>query len=362
MRKLVSIRKIHKIEQIPYYPALSEYHVDGWTIVDQSCKYKEGELVVFFEPDTALPVDPRFEFLPVVDVDGEKRHLITVQKIRGKYSQGIILPLEMFPEIRNPCEGMPVADIIGAEKYEPSNIANTSYVKKGDFPAFLIKSDQPRIQDFPQYFTEFYDSEFEETEKIDGTSVTIYLHRGEFGICAREYEVNIPESPKYIGVMVASKINLEKAMRQVGDNFAVQCEGIGPNIQVKLYPYPYSTLFVYDIIDTTTVKKLPPAERMEIYNNLFGTLQKINTKKVAKYFGHVPVLRPSVKIFHECPTIEKLLSHADGQSVITNAPREGLVYKGVNVPISFKAISNKYLVEVIYPRADAKKNKNTHIS
>src|SRR5690606_14850268 len=78
--------------------------VDGWSLVTQkSNNFKVGDLVVYFEVDSVLPERPEFEFLrdrcyvsEKNSVNGAGFRLKTI-RLRGIYSQGLILPLEQRP-------------------------------------------------------------------------------------------------------------------------------------------------------------------------------------------------------------------------------------------------------------------------
>ena len=100
MRNLATVRKIKTVNSIDGYDKISLYNLEnlGWNIIAGKNEFKVGELVVFIEPDTILPVRPEFEFL-------RKRcwnsiyegFRIRVMKLAGIYSQGIIFPLSILP-------------------------------------------------------------------------------------------------------------------------------------------------------------------------------------------------------------------------------------------------------------------------
>lgn len=49
----------------------------------------------------------------------------------------------------------------------------------GNWPSFLRKTDQARIQNKPEYFSLLVDVDFEVTEKLEGSSITAFFYRGE---------------------------------------------------------------------------------------------------------------------------------------------------------------------------------------
>ena len=68
-------------------------HVGGWHCVVGKGEFKPGDLAVYFEIDSQLPdVEPfsSMEFLK------SKNFKIKTQKIRGEYSQGLLMPVSAF--------------------------------------------------------------------------------------------------------------------------------------------------------------------------------------------------------------------------------------------------------------------------
>jgi RNA ligase (TIGR02306 family) len=62
-RKLASIKKIDKITKHPNADSLEICHVGGWRVVTKIGEYTEGDLAVYFEIDSFLPMEKDFEFL-----------------------------------------------------------------------------------------------------------------------------------------------------------------------------------------------------------------------------------------------------------------------------------------------------------
>ena len=64
MRKLASIKRISKLEPIEGADKIELAHVGGWkVVVAKDVGHKEGDLVVYCEIDSFLPIEPEFEFL-----------------------------------------------------------------------------------------------------------------------------------------------------------------------------------------------------------------------------------------------------------------------------------------------------------
>ena len=64
VRKLASVRKIQAIDPIEGADKIVSATVDGWKLVTQkSNNFLPGDLVVYFEIDSFLPITEKFEFL-----------------------------------------------------------------------------------------------------------------------------------------------------------------------------------------------------------------------------------------------------------------------------------------------------------
>ena len=90
-RKLASIQRIWKIEPIEGADRIELAYVLGWQCVVNKDKFKVGDLAVYFEIDSFLPIRPEFEFLrnssyKNSEILGEGFKLKT-QKFRGQISQ-----------------------------------------------------------------------------------------------------------------------------------------------------------------------------------------------------------------------------------------------------------------------------------
>lgn len=62
-RKLASIQRIYKIEPIEGADRIELAYVLGWQCVVNKGQFNVGDLAVYFEIDSFLPIRPDFEFL-----------------------------------------------------------------------------------------------------------------------------------------------------------------------------------------------------------------------------------------------------------------------------------------------------------
>ena len=104
-RKLVTLRKVKEIHPIKKADMIERLTVDGWNVVAQKDDFEVGDVGVFFEVDSGLPVDdPRYDFLSKggsKDFHGKQVYRIRTMRLRGVISQGLLKPLAEYPEIEN---------------------------------------------------------------------------------------------------------------------------------------------------------------------------------------------------------------------------------------------------------------------
>lgn len=123
-RALAYIVEVDEIRPIPNYDRVEHARVGGWwVIVSKNDNIKPGDRCVYFEVDSLCPGnDERFKFL-------EKRHYkVKTLKMCGVYSQGLLMPVSLFPELDGVEKGTDVtktlnityADAVDARRKAPS--------------------------------------------------------------------------------------------------------------------------------------------------------------------------------------------------------------------------------------------------
>ena len=151
MRKLASIQRIWQIEPIEGADRIELAHVLGWQCVVNKGQFQPMDLAVYFEVDSFLPVREEFEFMRAssyrkTDIMGEGFRLRTM-KFRGQISQGLLLPVGMFPEIPEEAElGMDVTEILGVRKWEIEERISTGGTMIGTLPYDIPHTDEPGIR------------------------------------------------------------------------------------------------------------------------------------------------------------------------------------------------------------------------
>ena len=344
-RKLATIRKIKEINPIEGADAIELAVVDGWqVVVAKNVGHQVGDLVVYCEIDSFLPIEPEFEFLRKSSYkkmgDQEGFRLKTI-KLRGQISQGLILPYSVIPIAQFATaadlpEGMDVSEMLGIVKYEPPIPAQLAGKVKGSFPSFLRKTDEERIQNLEKEYTEWTLSskhQFYATEKLDGSSFTCYIKNGEFGVCSRNMDLLETEDNTFWAV--ARKLDLENKLRSFGKNICFQGEMVGSGIQGNHYNMKDQTVFFYNIF---LIDEREYVGYDEFRNMLFDL--DLACVPVLSYPFNFPADSEAA-----LPTVSVLLRSAEGKSVLNDkVEREGLVIRSMDRTISFKVISNKFLL------------------
>jgi RNA ligase (TIGR02306 family) len=319
-RQLASIRQIHTLVPIEGADLIELALVDGWQCITKKGEFQEGDLGVYYEIDSFLPAtDERYTFLDpkFIDWEGKRGARLRTMKMRKQLSQGLVLPLSLFPEIENPEEGLDVTELLGIEKWERPVNPQIQGMPKGNFPPQIPKTNETRIQNLhPSIINKFLDEQFEVTVKMDGSSMTVYLIDGAFGTCS--HNVDLKEDEYNLFWQNARKYDLETALRdysdRTGHELAVQGELVSTNIQSNYEKIPGnigSQFRVFKIYNITTGEYLNPDDRwafVSTYNLEHVPLATI--KGVAPTAGVYPTLRSFGA------TRDELLDNADGPSVI----------------------------------------------
>jgi RNA ligase (TIGR02306 family) len=342
VRKLATVRNVSELKPIEGADFIEVAVVDGWNCIVKKGEFQPNDKCIYMEIDSFLPMEDRYEFLrkssykryttPAEDRRNEGFKLRTM-KLRGVISQGLALPLSEFPELVNTEIDTDVTDTLHIELFDPPVPARLAGKAKGNWPGFLQKTDQERIQNLAKYFTLYEGVPFECTEKLDGSSLTAFNHDGLFGVCSRNLE--LIEDPENLYWNTVLKNDIREKIRDM--EVAIQGEMVGPGIQNNRPNLSDVDLYVFDIYDIRARRYVLPDERRELTEYL--------------KLKHVPVIHESINIFDEKPSMEELILYADGKSALNNSKkREGLVYKSYHHDIktkntiSFKAISNSYLL------------------
>lgn len=340
IRKMATIRKIDAINPIAGADAIEVATVGGWKVVVKKGEFTAGDLAVYCEIDSWIPnnlapflskgKEPR-------EYNGVKGERLRTVKLRGQVSQGLLLPfslvqneLQQHPSFWDEVHGFDMTDSLGIQKWEAPIPAQLAGVMRGSFPSFIRKTDQERIQNLKKEL-EHWNTEYntwEVTEKLDGSSMTVYFNNGVFGVCSRNIDLVRDENNSFWKTAISA--GFEKMLTDHGANIALQGELVGEGIQGNPYGLTGQKFYLYNIFNIDQQEYLSPWA-VRPWAILAGVL-------------HVPLLEREMSL--TCTTIDYLLDYAEGKSALNNnVEREGVVFKrnGQNYT-SFKAISNKFLM------------------
>lgn len=337
MRKMASVRRIDALNPIPGADAIECATVGGWRVVVKKDEFKVGDLAIYCEIDSWIP----HEIAPFLskgseprEYNGVKGERLRTVKLRGQVSQGLLLPLNDLLKMKYDgnsvvVEGDDVSEMLGIQKWEAPVPASLSGVAKGLFPSFVPKTDQERCQNLVSEIAEWtkQDLVWEVTEKLDGSSMTVYCRDGAVGVCSRNLELKEDDTNSFW--VVAKRYGLLDRLRIYGRNIALQGELVGEGIQGNPYRLRGQEFYLFDIYDIDAAEYLNPLAR----------------ERVAAELSVVSV--PLILRDSTLDTVDNLLLRAEGKSLLNiQTEREGIVYKCVQQPrLHFKAISNKFLLK-----------------
>lgn len=337
-RKLATVQTIKEIAPITGADNIELVSFESvfWKCVVKKGEFKVGDKAVYLEIDSLVPVREWSRFLDKKS-EGKAVRLKSC-RLKGALSQGLALPLtgpiskdlpqEAFNILHDGSffermqDGYDLTEFLGITKYEPPTPPLTmGGMPKGNFPHFMPKTDELRIQAYPKVLEEFKGKECVACVKMDGTSFSCYyratssdgvqLSDGEFGVCSRNLELK--ESDNLYWNM-AKQYNLPQKLKEFGKNIAIQAEICGPSIQANRMDFKDKKMKVFNVwdIDNQTYFDHDAAVAIAIFFGLefvpvvwrgvfeFNSIQELMEKfKDVRYEnGHIAegvVIRPVVE-------------------------------------------------------------------
>lgn len=366
MRKLASIQKVVKVSPIEGADNIEMIQVLGWELVAKKGEFTVGQLCVYFEVDSILPETEWSEFLR------PRKFRIRTIKLRGQVSQGLAMPLNILPNSDRPMkwgyvEGADVTETLGVKKYDPQGdkeklileARKTLFSKKIDgylkryswfrklvyrpsrdkFPSFIKKTDEDRIQLFPNICEQHGDTRFVKTEKLDGSSCTYFVTRNPikwqfwkpyvFGVCSRNLRL-YSKNNNWWKVAIEQDIEKKLINHAIAFGFktvVIQGELIGQGIQDNKYQLKGHDFYLFNLIEDGHTKGI----------DMQSDFCARNVIKLC------PVLDAD---YYLADTIHNEVIRAKGKSLIGSHPiREGVVIRNYFHNISFKVINPDFLLK-----------------
>lgn len=325
-RILASVQKIGKLEPIANAEAIEKAAVLGWSVVVKNSEFKIGGLCVYIEIDSILPSKPEFSFLE------KNKFRIRTIRLRGQISQGICFPLSILPA-GNYSVGQDVTETLGIIKYEAPIPAHLTGKIIGPFPTFIPKTDETRIQSCPQILSRHQDKEFYVTEKVDGTSMTVFVKDENLYVCSRK--LCLAKDAGNTLWKISESLDLEKKLKDSGQKYALQGELVGEDIQQNVLKIKGQKLFIFNVYDFINGSYLD-------WESAKRTVSSWNLETV-----------PMVNEAYRLPqTVDEIVDFAIRKSIVNPAAwSEGLVFRPKTETydedlgrLSFKVVNPEFLL------------------
>jgi len=220
-----------------------------------------------------------------------------------------------------------VSTYLDIYKYEAPISPQLAGQVKGNFPSFIPKTDEERIQTCWNIIQKYKDLDWYASIKYDGTSATFYNHEGVFGVCSRNLDLKETEGNIYW--QIANKFDLKN---NLPDGFAIQGEIYGEGMEKNPHKIKGVDFVVFNVYSILEGKYLDYREAVDFVEGI--GLQFVKCIEVSN------------ETTLNGKTMDDFLAAADLTGL------EGLVYrpvKEVTDPrfgrVSFKVISNNYLLK-----------------
>lgn len=397
IRQLCYVVSVGDVTPIEGADRIEAVHINGWTCVCGKGEFHKGDKAVYFEIDSEVP-----QVKPFTDMEflAKKHYKIKMQKIRGVYSAGLLLPFSAFGWENDkhqvgdfvteelgvfynvPEDNVRKADTNSGDKYKRMAARNPEVFKKKPvrwlykrewgkkllyvfygkknmplaYPSWVKRTDEERCQCIPDIFTSSIDNRknYLTTEKIDGTSSTYTLrvykrNIYDYYICSRNRVMSYYRI-KFKDTDIAPKILKEWHVGDKDDPYTQMNDKY--DLMVVLLNIFVGSSMDYITLQGETYGKKIQKNSYDLEGRDFAGFNFIDSKngrwgsvKAKKLFEKYKV--PWVPILDENFTlpdsVDAMLEYADGDSVINGKPREGVVVRSLDGQKSFKAVSNKYL-------------------
>lgn len=374
MRKLAHIEKIEWKRPIEGADRIELVGVLGWQCIAKKDEFNIGDHCVYIEIDSIVDkTNPDFEFLE------KKNYKIKTMKMKGVLSQGIVFPLSILHSDRKYAIGDDVTDLLKITQIEDEipkqresnpldklrqrhkklcknkvfkwfmkfkwfrTIAFKLLIPKKkpkNFPDWIIKTDETRLQNMPMVLDTYKDKPMIVTEKLDGTSTSFGLRKEkkrkyDFAVCSRNVrQEDINQKCFYddnVYHEMAIKYNIKEVLLKILERFnativVLQGETVGEAIQKNKYNIQGRDFYAFNLV--VDGKRIDSSVATDIVNE-YG-------------IKWVPIITANFKLL---PTVDEMIEYADGNSVICDTLREGVVIRDHDNTTSFKCISNKFLLK-----------------
>jgi len=167
------VAKIDEIKEIVGADKIEQALIGGWNCIIQRGEYNVGDLVVIATTDAVIP-QTLSDDMNVTNYLRKGQRVKTV-KLRGVYSECLIIPLKFIPykgKANEYYEGRDMMDMMSIFKYEPPvkqiTLGSGRKIRYSENPNFLVYYKFPNMKNVTGMFTEKDDVQI--TRKIHGTN------------------------------------------------------------------------------------------------------------------------------------------------------------------------------------------------
>lgn len=164
------VATINEIKPIEGADKIELVVVGGWNCIAQKGEQKVGDLTMIATTDAVIPSILSDE-IGVTNYLRKGGRVKTV-KLKGVYSECLIIPLKHIPFMENYYDGKDMMFTMGIYKYEPPvkmiQLGGGRKIRYQDNPHFHIYYKFPNLKNVPEMFTE--NDLVEITRKIHGTN------------------------------------------------------------------------------------------------------------------------------------------------------------------------------------------------
>ncbi len=174
---IVEVVQIDDIKEHPNADKLEIAIVKGWECVTLKGAYNVGDKVVYAPIDSVLPLELSDKMEVTKYLSNGK---VKTARLRGVYSQGLIIPVKYVPNADSLQTGDNVAEILGITKFEPPISIKMEGTHRPNDARFIKYTDIENIKNFPNVLIE--GEEVVITEKLHGTNFRVANIDGELHV------------------------------------------------------------------------------------------------------------------------------------------------------------------------------------
>lgn len=403
-RELAYVVLVDGIEELPGYDRVESAIIGGWRCIVPKDQFRVGDPAIYFEIDSRVPSDREcFAFLE------KRNYKVKTQKMCKSISQGLLMHASDFGWNINtfPENDIYIEDNHGNKHYpndesrfltkelgviyadDEDNKRKASSVdkykkmaqrrpelfkkpwarwmmkhewgrkvmffffgkkkdKKNGWPEWVSKTDEERVQNMPWILED--EGEWIITEKIDGSSTTFTMKRGrrknEFYVCSRNVCFDSVDKPCYYDTNIywemAQKYDMFKVLSELlermpnADWVTIQGETYGAGVQKRDYSLTGHDFAAFNLITSDKGRWNSNAMKNLLENGF--NVPCVPVVESSFSFNQLDQLNGETRL-------DKILTLAEGKSMIDDLPREGLVLRSVDGTRSFKAVSNSFLLK-----------------